>query len=443
MASVGELSRERHKTRDLPAHKLEIAGEDVTPYVHEVSGVYADRAAASGMQLVVSEDLRELTDARVRWSIGYGDELTEYMSGYLQEPVPERYTKQYSATAFGPLEQWGTQALGGLPGGRPGEVWDFSGQTLEQALMRLEISSGGSGNSLTVVRGSPKIDDARFVEETSHLEAGSTMTSSNEYVLTDRPGFRKLAMPRPEPGQADKIVAEYEPADLEAGAFSVSRQTAILYQEVVAFRRDEDGAYEVREVAKVPNRGSRGRRIPKRRTKYLPDFVGSRKEALEAAQRKARELALGAFSFECKVWANPEVLQYSTVRIGDVEVRGGVPHLVIYDALVEEISVSHKLREHHAVLKGHAVIAEERELRRDPFRRSFVTSGVHVPLAPPIADVGLDGAGWFFATDSETQNFLGADSAGMWLDEEAAGGIVGVDETGMYLFFPEEEGDDE
>ncbi len=279
------------------------------------------------------------------------------------------------------------------------------------------------------MRGGPLIEDARFHEETSHLEAGSTVAGSNEYVLTDRAGFRKLAMPRPEPGQADGYAAEYAAVDLEENAFTVARQTTILYQTVVAFRRDGDGEYEIREEAGVPNRGNR--RIPKKRIKYLPDFVGDRREAVEAVQRKARELARGAFAFDLRIWANPDITQYATIRAEDIEIRGGVPWLVSYDCLVEEISPTHKLGEHHMALKGHATIGHERELGLDPFRRSHVTPGIYTPPPPapaPIDDYGYLAGEFFFR---KGLGYMGYEpNGGHWIEE---GSATGIDENGWWV----------
>lgn len=397
MGILTELSLRRvHAGGAERAYRLTIGGEDWTSEVNSIS-VDFDPNGGSGMQLQVKESLVGLEDARVKLTLGYGSKTLPYFIGSLQGPSE---LHRGVASAFGPVSLMTEQSLG--------EAVTYQGVSLSYFLSDLFIRAGYQNGLWEVMGGqSYTVEKLDFTEETRLAEAMKTATDPANFVVFDRPGYRRMAMPEPRPGATGKAKAHYTEANYPVDGFQTKETREGHYASVVVFRRNSDGSYAVRQETEVPNRGGSSANPPKNRIFYVPEFPGTASEAAQEAYEIASRLAYGELDFELAgIWINPELEPWDSVSVESVQ-RRGRNHakrpgkwLQTYQCLLARpINLEVSKEKHHMSLSGGAMMVREIQLP-DPIRlilRRAISSGLvatkrYPALKPNIGlrpDIGL------------------------------------------------------
>jgi len=239
------------------------------------------------------------TTARLR--LGYGPHLVDYFKGRILEVKSS--VRSFKATAYGPFKELAVMPLG--------EKKDFSGESVAGVFYFTGDKARLPRHALEVSGGDEVVKDAAYTEETTCLEVDKDVARSLDYVITDYPPNKRLVMPKPRPGDSDESIAAYGPSHYRSGDFSVSRREEVAYHDAVVFRRDQEGVYEVRKGAEVPDPEG-GAKVG--RTYYVAEFPGNARAARRKAHRVARRLASGVYDWSLNnIALNPEIGPYDTI----------------------------------------------------------------------------------------------------------------------------------
>lgn len=338
-----------------------------------ISGSYG-LGGASEMAFTVRDNLEGYEDEEVRLFLGYGPpdspEVREYFTGRLQDPKELHLGR---ATAYGPSKLMADQYIG--------EQIRYQGVVIEQFLRDMHNRAGKGMGQLEVKGGrSYVLEDEPFNEEISLLEATEGIIDAANFVFYDAPGYKRVAMPKPQPGQYGEADAVYTEDMYEVDALSLASRRTVQYSKVIVFRRADDGSYEVRAKADVPSRG--GKKPLPGRIYYVTEFPGTQDDAQNEANRLALSLAAaGEFDFElADISINPELELFKNLEVHRTVRMFGEPYYEIYDAILED-TVSWDIDRDTFTMgvKGRAIRTLQEPLEM-PGTPSVRTSGVVQPL---------------------------------------------------------------
>lgn len=366
--SLSDMAKAKYKGEGVaPAWELSVAGRQVQrSSVRSITGSYQREAGASQMALEADFPFGRFEEEMVELRLGYGDQLVEYFTGRLLNPDRNSVTGLAACTVQGPF------ALMQESFGR--EI-DFTGESVAHFFVELGSLARQPGRFLEVEGGYDAYleDEAAFARETELVEAARLVGEKMDFVLLDRPGYRRKVMPTPAPGARAKSITRYDEGDYSPGAFAPKLSTSPKYARVNVFRRDDEGNYEVDEWFEVASRG----RVapPAGRIYYVPDFPGDARQARNTARRKAQVLSRGNYTWELlDVWINPELLLYDTVEV----VRSNfydydVPVLEVFSCLLDaDISWEISPGRFHMSLSGEtAMLASVTPLVASPGEAGF------------------------------------------------------------------------
>ncbi|WP_273845381.1 hypothetical protein [Rubrobacter calidifluminis] len=292
---------------------MEIGGKDVTPLVNSFSGTYAASGGSSTMEIEVQRgSLSRVQGQMCRLFVGYGDpdSYVEYFTGKIEEPKSNPFSRTDTATVYGPYAEMGEPAS-------MMEDVDYSGWTVEQVMLDLGERSNQNPRFLEVRGGRVEVIDQDIVAaETAPYEVASSITDAMNFVLSDRPKYRRLVMPRPRPGSTGRAKATYTPDDVQSEEdFTIEPLNAVLYAKVIVMRRADDGSYPVWREAAVANRGVL-LKPPPNHVFWVTDYPGTNAQAGDKAAQEAMWLSRVAWSWHLQdIALNPDLLLYDSVYL--------------------------------------------------------------------------------------------------------------------------------
>lgn len=366
MGVLSELSLRRiHAGASERDYDLFIGGVQYTSQVRSISGTFDSRSGGSGIQIETFESLEGLEDAPVELWVGYGGQTTKYFAGTLQEPGDLAGGK---AAAYGPFKLMADQ--------RMGEFVRYQGVNLNYVLLDL-MDRAGYAYGLTEVIGGDgvSVEDVSYEEEVSLLEAARDVTDAARYILYDRPGSRRRAMPEPRPGSITGSKALYTESHYPLNALEITTSREQHWSKVIVMRRGTDGEEAVKAEADVAIRSRFT--PPENRIMYVEDFPGTQGEAEQEAFDLAARMAFGEYSFNLSnIWLNPELEPWDGIQVERTERRPAHlspngksgKYLVGYRCLLSgSIDFNIGLNEHHMSVSGTAVRVSEVRIP-DPIR---------------------------------------------------------------------------
>jgi hypothetical protein len=362
--------------------KLTVDKKNLTRKIKEITVNYSGDGQ-SGMTFTLDSNLEGSMDAPVSLQAGYGNHMTKYFDGALEEPDDDPFTFYSTAVAYGPFKILGTEYFDTFV--------DYSGKTIGEVLADIINRAGFPLGSIDIAKpGSFTFDTLSFTEENSLLEAAQRATSDANYVFVDRPGFRREIMPTPKPLVGIPPKAVYTEKHYARGKFTLKPQP-VNYAKVVVFHRaasvvqtsqpnpgsssgggspgtsgsttatPEAPFDDIHAEAPVKNHSKY--KPPPNRIYWVPDFVGTQQDAEVMAHLMAERLSLGLFDFELTCAFNPALLIYDTIEIQRLKQDG--PHVVRqkYQCTIDKsITVNIKEKVFDMTLSGTAVQISKHEL---------------------------------------------------------------------------------
>lgn len=359
-----------------PRHRLEVGREDWTDFAQSARVDYTGEGGGSELTFVSRESLLGYEDARVTLWLGYGRDLVPWFAGKLKK-VPKGGFLDRSAKALGPFSEMANQSFG--------EEVSYRGVSAEYALYDIARRARYPRGTIEVKGGKGQlVEQVVFAEEVTLQEGAKAVMDSTGFVGGDAPGSvygRRLFMPRPRPGATGKAAATYSPDDYAPGGFRPTEKHDSSYARVVVFRRAEDGSYAVRAEAPVEPQGRY--KPPANRVYYIPDFLGSAKQAAQTAYDTARSLGAGEIGFELDLLSiNPELSMYEQVRVERLDERPGGAYRETYQCRIDE-AAGVDVAAWTMALSGSGILLSERKVAAARVVVPRLSAGV-VPIpAPP------------------------------------------------------------
>lgn len=450
MGELTRLAKQHFKGEGpgAPAFEFMVGGRRVpNSKIQSIKGVYTRESGSSSMTVEADFPFDRFEEARASLRVGYGDKLVEYFTGKVQDPGQDTLSRLATCEVRGPFASMQESF---------GRDVDFTGQSVAEFSLSVGRFAKQGARFLDVQGGyDTYVEEGAFVRETELSEALRTVYDKLDFVMLDRPGFKRLVMPTPAPGARGKSIARYDESDYPAGSnhgsgahagtgktgvggsrspFRVSAKTKNKYAWVNVFRRDDKGNYPVDEWVRIPHRGRASPSDGK--VFYVPEFPGNARQAAQTAARKAVMLAKGVSEWSLGgVYINPELLLYDTVTITRTNLEAyKKPALEIFSCLIDKqigFEVSPSQQRFHMELSGDTAVLTNvvplEVIERGP-RLTFAQRGI-VSRPATLADFGYDTAGFWLNSEIA---YAGVDSGGWFVDEEISEGNMGIDAGGAF-----------
>lgn len=367
-----DLAQRKFKTGDdySATYRLDVGGDKFEDELYDATATYS-ADGGSEMNISSDTDLTDLTGAKVRLEVGYGDELWPWFGGWLEEPEDNHWGEPSSAVAYGPFREMGEASFG------VDKAYGTGGFTLGTALVDMHQRAGRAVAGIQYeIRGNPSLvlrseEDAAVGISTTFADGISSLITRAGWVEMDLPGFKRLYMPRPRPRPSGPVVATYDESHFPPRAFNAVR--AKQYGSVGAYARDEEGAL-LWPVVKVRIDSMSAHKPSELKTYWLEDYALGEREAQIECAALASLMSDGVFRWSLSgISANPDLLLHKIIRVNTTELRdeGGrykERYECVYACAIDtEISVDVSREGHPMTLSGETAIRlSQRKIKR-PF----------------------------------------------------------------------------